>query len=142
MITYLHLPLMAVALACLLMLWRAWTGLDRLGLTQELARRAPGLRDKQNIAAVFLSFPFFMAGFDWFDLLMNGQDAPFSLGAVLCSVAFLGVAFFNLRDSAGLIAGPLAVTRENALRMIAAQQHEQDQFTGRTIEAEAWEVRK
>ncbi len=142
MITYLHIPLMGLSLACLYSLWRHWSGLSRLGLIQELARHAPGLRSKQNMAAIFLSFPFFMAGFDWFDLMVNGQEDAFSLGAVLCSVAFLGVAIFLLRDSAELLGGDWALTRERALHMVAAQQFENDQFSGRIIDAEAREVRK
>ncbi|WP_197328847.1 hypothetical protein [Ralstonia syzygii] len=141
--TYLHVLLMAVAAACLHMLWRSWVGLDRLGLAQELARKAPGLRTKQNIAAAFLSAPFVMAAADWFDLMMVGQDAPISSGfTVLCSVACLGAALFMLRDSAEILAGDWAVTRESALRAVAAKPHESGQFTGRTIEAEAREVRK
>ncbi|EPD8582889.1 hypothetical protein ACW0PU_004710 [Escherichia coli] len=143
MITYLHFFLMAGAGACLHMLWRSWAGLDRLGLTQELARKAPGLRTKQNIAAAFLTAPFVMAAADWFDLMMVGQDVPiYSWFAVLCSVAFLGAAFFMLRDSAEILGGSWVTTRESALRALAAHQHEPDHFTGRTIEAEAQEVGK
>ena len=43
MITYLHVPLIGVSAAFLLLLWRSWSGIERLGLTQELARNAPGL---------------------------------------------------------------------------------------------------
>ena len=143
MITYLHFMLMAVAASLLLMLWRSWSGLDRLGLAQELASKAPGLRNKQNVAAALLSAPFVMAAADWFDLMMVGQDAPISSGvAVFCSVVFLGVALFLLRDSAELLGGSWATTRESALRALAAQQHEASQFTGRIIEAEAREVQK
>lgn len=141
--TYLHFFLMAVAAVCLHMLWRSWAGLDRLGLAQELARKAPGLRNKQNIAAAFLTAPFIMAAADWFDLMMVGQDVPIYSGfAVLCSVAFLGAALFMLRDSAEILGGSWVTTRESALRALAAQQHEPNHFTGCTIEAEAHEVRK
>lgn len=141
--TYIHVFLMAVAVAFLHTLWRSWAGLERLGLTQELARKAPGLRTKQNIAAAFLTAPFVMAAADWFDLMMVGQDVPIYSGfAVLCSATFLGAAFFMLRDSAEILGGSWVTTRESALRAFAAQQHEPDQFTGRTIEAEAREVRK
>lgn len=143
MITYFHVFLTAIAATCLLLLWRSWAGLERLGLTQELARKAPGLRNKQNIAAAFLSAPFVMAAADWFDLMMVGQDAPINSGvAVLCSMAFLGAAFLMLRDSAEILGGSWVTTRESALRALAAHQHEPDHFTGRTIEAEAQEVGK
>lgn len=141
--TYLHFFLMAVAAVCLHMLWRSWAGLDRLGLAQELARKAPGLRKKQNLAAAFLTAPFIMAAADWFDLMMVGQDAPITSGvAVLGSVASLGVALFLLRDSAEILGGSWVTTRESALRALAAHQHAPDHFTGCTIEAEAREVRK
>jgi hypothetical protein len=143
MITYLHVPLIGVSAAFLLLLWRSWSGIERLGLTQELARNAPGLRKKEIIATAFLSAPFVMAAADWFDLMMVGQDAPVnSWVAVFWSVAFLGAALFMLRHSAEILAGDWAVTRESALRAVAAQQYEPHQFTGCTIEAEAREARK
>ncbi|HRF30076.1 MAG TPA: hypothetical protein PLM02_05645 [Azonexus sp.] len=143
MITYLHVPLIGVSAAFLLLIWRSWAGLERLGLTQELNRKAPGLLKKETIAVAFLSAPVLIAAADWFDLVMVGQDAPISSWiAVLCSVASLGAALFMLRDSAEILAGDWAVTRESALRAVAAQQHEPGQFTGRTIETEAREVRK
>lgn len=125
MITYFHIPLIGFSATILLMLWRSWTGLERLGLTQELARQAPRLRKKENIAAAFLSAPFVMAAADWFDLMIVGQAVPISSGvAVLSSVAFLGAALFTLRDSSPILGGDWVVTREHALRLIAKQQKE------------------
>lgn len=159
MITYFHLPLMAFAAFTLLFLWRFWVCIDRLGFTQEVARRAPALRTNDHVTVIMCVMPFLMAAADWLGFSLPHQQEPInSYVAVLCSAACIGVAMFMLRNSGERLAGNWAGTRESALRTVAAlriidaaelahalevcRQHESRQFSGRTIDAEVREVRK
>jgi len=121
MITYVHLWLMAASAFVLLFLWRFWVCIDRLGYTQEVARRAPSLRQNDHVAAIMCVMPFVMATADWLDFSLPHQEGPInSYVAVLCSAACIGIALFALRNSGERLAGSWAGTRESALRTVAA----------------------
>ncbi len=162
MISYWHVPVMALCFFILLFMRRWWICIDRLGFTREVGRRAPSLIRGDIIAATFAIMPFLIAALDWFGITLPRQSSPVSPGlAVFMSVACLGSCVFVLRNTGERLAGHWAGTRESALRTVAAlriidaaelahaldylQAHEaaqRPQGVGRIIEAEAREVRK
>lgn len=159
MISYIHAPVLVLCFLILLSMRRWWLCIDRLGFTREVGRRAPSLIQGDILAATLAIIPFLVAAVDWFGIILPRQSAPISSGmAAFISLACLGGYVFVLRNSGERFAGHWAGTRESALRTVAAlriidatelahtlnvlQQHESRQFAGRTIDAEAREVRK
>ncbi|MNK95306.1 hypothetical protein D3C87_1155370 [compost metagenome] len=159
MISYIHVPVLAICFLTLLFMRRWWQCIDRLGFTREVGRRAPSLVQGDILAATLAILPFLIAAVDWSGVVLPGQSVPTSSWmAVVLSLSCLGGCVFVLRDSDRRFAGSWAGTRESALRTVAAlriidaaelahalgvlQQHEGRDTGGRTIEVNAQEMRK
>ena len=159
MISYIHVPVLAICFFTLMFMRRWWQCIDRLGCTREVGRRAPSLVQGDILGAAFAILPFVIAALDWSGVVLPGQSSPTSSWmAALISLSCLGGCAFVLRNSSGRIAGNWAGTRESALRTVAAlriidaaelahalgvlQQHESQYTGGRTIEINIQEMRK
>jgi hypothetical protein len=145
MISYIHVPVIALCFFILLSMWRFWACIDRMGFTKEIGRRAPSMIQGDILAAVFASLPFLAA------------PIP-PLLAALISLGCLGGCICMLSNSGERFAGHWAGARESAVRTVAAlriidaaelaraldvlQQHEARQVAGRIIDSEARKVRK
>lgn len=159
MITYLHLPIMAIAFFILLATWRFWSCINRMGFVKEVSRRAPWMLQGDVIASILALMPFMLALVDWADVTLPQQSSPAaSYVTVFLSLGCLLGCMFILRQSGERFAGQWAGTRESALRTIAAlriidaaeltyaldvaRQHQARPVSGRVIEVEAREERQ
>lgn len=159
MISYIHIPVLAICFFTLMFMRRWWQCVDRLGFIREVGRRAPSLVHGDILAATFAILPFLIAAVDWSGVALPGQSGPTpSWMAAVISLSCLGGCVFVLRNSGGRFAGNWAGTRESALRTVAAlriidaaelahalgvlQQHESRYTGGRIIEINAQEMRK
>lgn len=121
MISYIHIPVLAICFLTLMFMRRWWQCIDRLGFTREVGRRAPSLVQGDILAAAFAILPFMIAALDWSGVVLPGQSSPTpSWVAAFISLSSLGGCLFVLRNSSGRIAGNWAGTRESALRTVAA----------------------
>lgn len=159
MITYLHLPLMAISFFILLATWRFWCCISRMGFTKEVSRRAPQIVQGDLIASILALMPFILALVDWADLALPHQGAPAaSYITVFVSLGCLLGWMFIMRQSGERFAGHWAGTRESALRTVAAlriidaaelthaldvaRQHEARHSSSCVIDADQREARK
>lgn len=159
MISYSHLPIVALCTFILIAIWRLWACIDRLGFMREVSRRAPAMFQGHLLAAVFAIMPFLIATVDWFGITLPHQAAPInSTLAVFISMACLGSCALLLKNTGERLALSWAGSREGALRVVAtlriidaaelayALQYVQERETantGRVIDAETLrEVRK
>jgi len=155
MISYIHIPILAICFFTLMFMRRWWQCIDRLGFTREVGRRAPSLVQGDILGAAFAILPFVIAALDWSGVVLPGQSSPTSSWmAALISLSCLGGCAFVLRNSGGRFAGNWAGTRESALRTVAALriidaaelahalgvvgQHEDQKVSVRTVESTAW----
>lgn len=121
MISYIHLLVMVPCFFTLLFMWRWWTCIHRLGLTNEVGRRAPSLIKGDILAASFAAMSFPVAVIDWFEITLPHQSAPTPSGmCVLISIGCFIGCMTALANSSGRLAGSWAGTRESALRTVAA----------------------
>lgn len=159
MITYLHLPIMALSFLILQAAWRFWVCMDRMGLTREVGRRAPWMFQGDLLASTFALMPFILALVDWAGLGGPLRSGPVpSYMTVILSIACLLGCTLIWRQSGERFAGHWAGTRESALRTVAAlriidavelahaldvaQQHEAHHGFHRVIQVKKREVRK
>lgn len=155
MISYIHIPVLAICFFTLMFMRRWWQCVDRLGFTREIGRRAPSLVQGDILAATFAILPFLIAAVDWSGVVLPGQSSPTpSWMAAVISLSCLSGCVFVLRNSGGRFAGNWAGTRESALRTVAALriidaaelahalgvvgQHEDQKVSVRTVESTAW----
>lgn len=155
MISYIHVPVLAICFFTLMFMRRWWQCIDRLGFKREIGRRAPSLVQGDILAAAFAILPFVIAALDWSGVVLPGQSSPTpSWVAAFISLSSLGGCLFVLRNSSGRIAGNWAGTRESALRTVAALriidaaemahalgvagQLEDQKVSVRTVESTAW----
>lgn len=159
MITYLHMPIMAIAFFILLATWRFWSCINRMGFMKEVSRRAQWMFQGDLIASILALMPFMLALVDWAGVTLPHHSSPAaSYVTVFVSLGCLLGCMFILRQSGERFAGHWAGTRESALRTVAAlriidaaelahaldvaRQHEAHHGSGRVIEVEAREERK
>lgn len=57
MISYIHLPIVALCAFILIAIWRLWVCIDRLGFMREVSRRAPSMFQGHLLAAVLAIMP-------------------------------------------------------------------------------------
>lgn len=155
MISYIHVPVLAICFFTLMFMRRWWQCVDRLGFTREIGRHAPSLVQGDILAATFAILPFLIAAVDWSGVVLPGQSSPTpSWMAAVISLSCIGGCVFVLRNSGGRFAGNWAGTRESALRTVAALriidaaelahalgvvgQHENQKVSVRTVESTAW----
>jgi len=155
MISYIHIPVLAICFFTLMFMRRWWQCIDRLGFTREVGRRAPSLVQGDILAAAFGILPFVIAALDWSGVVLPGQSGPTpSWMAAVISLSWLGGCVFVLRNSGARFAGNWAGTRESALRTVAAlriidaaelahslgvlAQHEDQPVADRTVESTVW----
>lgn len=121
MISYAHVPLMAISFFILLAMWRFWSCIDRMGFMLEVSRRSPSMLQIDIVAAILTIMPFLLAAVDWAGIILPRQDAPISphVSVILSLGCLLGCTFI-LRESGERFAGHWAGTRESALRTVAA----------------------
>lgn len=152
MVSYIHLPIVALCSFILLAIWRLWVCIDRLGFMREVSRRAPSMFQGHLLAAVFAIMPFLIATVDWFGIILPRQIAPMNAYiAAFMSVACLGGSLLLLKNSMERLALSWAGSRVGALRIVAMLRiidaaelayalqyvHQQDTAnTGRVIAAE------
>jgi hypothetical protein len=121
MVSYTHLPTIALCFFVLMFMRRWWLCVDRMGYTKEVCRRAPSLVQRDILAATFALMPFALAAADWFSITLPGQAAPIpSMLAVIMSLGCVGGVIFILKNTGDRFAGNWAGTRESALRTVAA----------------------
>ena len=121
MISYAHVPLMAISFFILLAMWRFWSCIDRMGFMLEVSRRSPSMLQIDIVAAILTIMPFLLAAVDWAGIVLPRQDTPISSHvSVFMSLGCLLGCLFILRESGERFAGHWAGTRESALRTVAA----------------------
>lgn len=121
MISYIHLPIIAMCFFLLMFMRRWWLCIDRMGYTKEVGRRAPSLMQRDILAATFALITFVLAAVDWLGVSLPGQSAPTSpIVMATLSIACAGISIFILKNTGERFAGSWAGTRESALRTIAA----------------------
>lgn len=155
MISYWHIPALAICFLIIMFVRRWWICIKRLGFTREVTRRAPMLFHRDMLAVVCAITPFLFAAIDWSGITLPRMEDPLSPGiAVLMSGICTSIALLCVLNSGERIAGSWAGTRESALRTVAALriidaaelahalgvlgQHEDQPVADRTIESTAW----
>lgn len=159
MISYLHLPIMALSFFILQAVWRFWACMNRMGFTKEVGRRAPWMLQGDLLGSTLALMPFMLALVDWAGLPVPLRSSPLpSYMTVALSIACLLSCMFIWRQSGERFAGQWAGTRESALRTVAAlriidavelthaldvaQQHEAHHSSHRDFQVQKGEVRK
>ena len=159
MVSYIHLPIVALCSFILLAIWRLWVCIDRLNCMREVTRRAPSMFHGHLLAAVFAIMPLLIAMVDWFGITLPRHTAPMNpYVAAFMSAACLGGCLLLLKNSMEYLALSWAGSRVGALRIVAmlriidaaelayALQYVQERETanaGRVIDVETLrEVRK
>jgi hypothetical protein len=121
MITYIHVPIMAICFLILLAMSRWWRCINLMGLTREVSNRAPLLLQGDLAAAVCAFMPLLIAVADWSGVTLPYQAEPISsVLAAFLSCLCLSTCVFIQRNSGDRFAGHWAGTRESALRTVAA----------------------
>lgn len=121
MISYIHLPIIAMCFFLLMFMRRWWLCIDRMGYTKEVGRRAPSLMQRDILAATFALMTFVLAAVDWLELSLPGQSAPTPpMVMATLSIACVGISILILKNTGERFAGNWTGTRESALRTIAA----------------------
>lgn len=159
MITYLHVPIMAISFFILLAVWRFWSCINRMGFAKEVGRRAPWMLQGDLVASTLVLIPFMLAVVDWAGLAVSlRSSSAVSYITVFLSVGCLLGCTFIWQQSGERFAGHWAGTRESALRTVAAlriidaaelayalevaRQHEVRHGSGRVFKVESREERK
>lgn len=120
MVSYIHLPIVALCTFILLAIWRLWACIDRLGFMSEVSRRAPSIFQGHLLAAVLAIMPFLIATVSWFGITLPHQTAPVNAYlAALMSVACLGGCLLLLKNTVEYLALSWAGSRVDALRVVA-----------------------
>lgn len=120
MVSYIHLPIVALCSFILLAVWRLWVCIDRLGFMSEVSRRAPTMFQGHLLAAVLAIMPLLIATVSWSGITLPHQTAPMNAYlAALMSTAFLGGSLLLLKNSIDYLALSWAGSRVGALRVIA-----------------------
>ena len=121
MISYWHIPALAICFFIIMFIRRWWICINRLGFTREVTRRAPGLTHGDLISVASAITAFLIAAVDWSGITLPRMEAPVSPGiAVFMSWACTGISAFLVINSGERIAGNWAGTRESAIRTVAA----------------------
>ena len=120
MISYIHLPIIALCAFILIAIWRLWVCIDRLGFMREVASRSPSMFQGNLLAAVLAIMPFLIAMADWFGITLPRQTAPMnSHFAAFMSAACIGGCFLLLKNTGEYLALSWAGSRKGALRVVA-----------------------
>lgn len=121
MISYWHMPALAICFFIIMFVRRWWICIERLGFTREVTRRAPSLFHGDLIVVTLAITPFLLAAIDWSGIILPRMEVPVSPSiAVFMTWACTGLALFLVINSGERIAGNWAGTRESALRTVAA----------------------
>ena len=121
MITYIHVPIMAICFFILLAMYRWWRCINLMGLTREVSSRAPMLLQGDMAAAVCAFMPLLIAIVDWSGITLPHQAEPISsVFAAFLSGLCVSICMLIQRNSGERFAGHWAGTRESALRTVAA----------------------
>lgn len=158
MVSYIHLPIVALCSFILLAIWRLWVCIDRLGFIREVSRRAPTMFHGHLLAALLAIMPLLIAAVAWSGITLPHQSAPMNAHlAAFISAACLGGCLLILKNTGERIALSWAGSREGALRVVAMLRiidaaelayalqyvHKHEAQSGRVIDAEtAREVSK
>jgi len=120
MVSYIHLPIVALCSFILLAIWRLWACIDRLGFMREVSRRAPSMFQGHLLAAVLSIMPLLIATVSWSGITLPHQAAPMNAYvAAFMSAAFLGGCLLLLKNSIDYLALSWAGSRVGALRVVA-----------------------
>lgn len=151
MVSYIHLPIVALCLFILLAIWRLWVCIDRLGFMSEVSRRAPSMFQGHLLAAVLAIMPLLIATVSWFGITLPQQTSPMNAYlAAFISAACLGGCLLLLKNTGERLALSWAGSREGALRVVAILRiidaaelayalqyvHEYEAKNGRVIDAD------
>lgn len=120
MVSYIHLPIVALCSFILLAIWRLWICIDRLGFLREVSRLAPTMFHGHLLAALLAIMPLFIAAVAWSDITLPHQSAPINAYlAAFMSAACLGGCLLLLKNTGERLALSWAGSREGALRVVA-----------------------
>jgi hypothetical protein len=120
MISYIHLPIVALCAFILIAIWRLWVCIDRLGFMREVSRRAPSMFQGHLLAAVLAIMPLLIAAVTWSGITLPHQTAPMNAYfAAFMSAACLGGCLLLLKNTGERLALSWAGSREGALRVVA-----------------------
>lgn len=120
MVSYIHLPIVALCSFILLAIWRLWVCIDRLGFMREVSRRAPTMFHGHLLAALLSSMPLLIAAVAWSGITLPHQTAPMNAYlAAFMSAACLGGCLLLLKSTGGSLALSWAGSREGALRVVS-----------------------
>ena len=151
MVSYIHLPIVALCSFILLAIWRLWVCIDRLGFMSEVSRRAPSMFQGHLLATVLAIMPLLIATVSWFGITLPQQTSPMNAYlAAFMSAACLGSCLLLLKNTGERLALSWAGSREGALRVVAMLRiidaaelayalqyvHEHEAKNGRVIDAE------
>ena len=120
MVSYIHLPIVALCSFILLAIWRLWVCIDRLGFMSEVSRRAPSMFQGHLLATVLAIMPLLIATVSWFGITLPQQTSPMNAYlAAFISAACLGGCLLLLKNTGERLALSWAGSRKGALRVIA-----------------------
>ena len=120
MVSYIHLPIVALCSFILLAIWRLWVCIDRLGFIREVLRRAPTMFHCHLLAALLAIMPLLIAAVAWSGITLPHQSAPMNAYlAAFMSAACLGGCLLFLKNTGERLAPSWAGSRKGALRVIA-----------------------
>lgn len=120
MISYIHLPIVALCSFILIAIWRLWVCIGRLGFMREVSRRASSMFQGHLLAAVFTIMPLLIAAVAWSGITLPHQTGPMNAYfAVLMSAACLGGCLLLLKNDMEYLALSWAGSRVGALRVVA-----------------------
>lgn len=159
MITYIHLPIIALSAFILIAIWRLWVCIDRLNFMREVSRLAPSMFHGHLLAAALAIMQFLIAMVSWFGITLPQQTAPVNANlAAFISLACLGGCLLLLKNTGQYLALSWAGSREGALRVVAmlriidaaelayalkyVQAHEEQAKQGHIIDAQIREIQK
>ncbi len=120
MVSYIHLPIVALCSFILLAIWRLWICIDRLGFMREVSRRAPTMFHGHLLAAVLAIMPLLIAAVAWSGITLPHESTPINAYlAASMSAACLGGCLLLLKNTGERLALSWAGSREGALRVVA-----------------------
>lgn len=120
MISYIHLPIIALSALILTAIWRLWVCIDRLNLMREVSRKAPSMFHGHLLSATLAIMQFLIAIVSWFGITLPQQTAPMNTNlAAFISLLCLAGCFLLLKNTGQYLALSWAGSREGALRVVA-----------------------
>lgn len=121
MITYIHIPILALTFFVLLSMWRFLASINRMGCLREVRVRAPFMLPRDILAAALACMPLLIVTTVWLGTTLPTQAGPISpLLAAFISLICMCACIAILGRSGDRFAAHWAGTRENAFRIVEA----------------------